>query len=63
MKHKSLFSCIKMSKEILTIGHIEIEKQNFTDLKVLFFKKSVDIEKLLVSRLLLVKRTISTLVP
>ena len=28
-----------MSKEILTIGDIEIEKQNFTDLKVLFFKK------------------------
>ena len=52
-----------MSKEILTIGHIEIEKQNFTDLKVIFFKKSVDIEKVLVSRLLLVKRTISTLVP
>ena len=52
-----------MSKEILTIGDIEIEKQNFTDLKVLFFKKNVDIEKVLVSRLLLVKRTISTLVP
>ena len=52
-----------MSKEILTIGDIEIAKQNFTDLKVLFLKKNVDIEKVLVSRLLLVKRTISTLVP
>ena len=50
-----------MSKEILTIGDIEIEKQNFTDLKVLFFKKNVDIEKVLVSRLLLVKRTIKVL--
>ena len=28
-----------MSKELLTIGHIVIEKQNFTDLKVLFFLK------------------------
>ena len=28
-----------MSKELLTIGHVVIEKQNFTDLKVLFFLK------------------------
>ena len=37
MKHKNLSSHIKMGKEILTFHHIEIEKINFTAIKVLFF--------------------------
>ena len=39
-KHKNLFSHIKMGKEILTLGDIEIEKNKFRD---------ADIEKVLVS--------------
>ena len=34
---------------ILTIGDIEIEKINFIIIKLLFFKKDVDIENVLVS--------------
>ena len=40
VKHKSLSSHIKMSKEILTFGEIEIKKKrNFTAIKVLIFRK------------------------
>ena len=39
-KHKNLLSHIKMGKEILTLGDIEIEKNKFRD---------ADIEKVLVS--------------
>ena len=38
-----------MDKETLTFGDIKIEKKFFTAIKVLFFKKDVDIEKVLVS--------------
>ena len=38
MKHKNSLSHIKLGKEILTFGDIEIEKKkNFTATKVLFF--------------------------
>ena len=36
MKHKSLLSRIKMGKEILTFGDIEIKKKNLL-IRVLFF--------------------------
>ena len=36
-KNKNLLSHIKMGKEILAFGDIEIDKINFTDMKVLFF--------------------------
>ena len=42
-----------MGKEILKKEHLAIlklKKINFTTIKVLFFKKDVDIEKVLVSR-------------
>ena len=38
-----------MGKEILAFDDIEIEENTFTTIKVLFFKKDVDIEKVLVS--------------
>ena len=38
-----------MGKEILTFGDTEIEKRKFTALRLLFFKKNVDIKKALVS--------------
>ena len=38
-----------MSKDILTFDNIEIENMKFTAMKVLFLKRHVDIEKLLVS--------------
>ena len=38
-----------MGKEILTFGDIEVEKNKFYNIKVLFFK-DVDIEKVLVSK-------------
>ena len=37
IQHKNLLSHIKMCKEILTFGEIEIEKKIFTALKVLSF--------------------------
>ena len=40
---------IKIGKEILTFGDIEIEKIIFTVIKVLFFLEDVDPEKVLVS--------------
>ena len=40
MKYENLFSNIKMGKEILTFGDIEIKKfENFTAMKVYFFQK------------------------
>ena len=40
MKYENLFSNIKMGKEILTFGDIEIKKfENFTAIKVYFFQK------------------------
>ena len=39
MKHKYLLSRIKMGKEILMFGDIEIEKNIFTVIRVLLFKK------------------------
>ena len=47
MKYENLFSNIKMGKEILTFGDIEIEK--FENFKSLFFSKDVDFEDILVS--------------
>ena len=38
-----------MGKEILMFRDIEIEKINFTAIRLLFFVKDVDIEKVLVS--------------
>ena len=37
MKHKNLLSHIKMGKEILTFGDIEIEKNKFYQIRLLFF--------------------------
>ena len=53
MKHKNSLLQIKMGDEILTFGDIEIEKINFTDIKALFFKKDVNIKKVLVSKKIL----------
>ena len=49
IKYKNLLSHIKIEKENLTFSDIEIEKINFTTIRLLFFKKDVDIEKVLVS--------------
>ena len=46
--HKSLLSYLKMGKEILTFGNIEIKKNKFYRNKSIFFKDE-DIEKILVS--------------
>ena len=48
-KKKNLLSHMKMSKEILTFGDIEIEKSKFYRHKTPIFLKDVDIEKVLVS--------------
>ena len=53
MKHKNSLLQIKMGNEILTFGDIEIEKINFTAIKALFFKKDVNIKKVLVSKKIL----------
>ena len=53
MKHKNSLLEIKMGDEILTFGDIEIEKINFTAIKALFFKKDVNIKKVLVSKKIL----------
>ena len=47
VKYENLFSNIKMGKEILTFGDIEIKK--FENFKSLFFSKDVDFEDILVS--------------
>ena len=51
MKHKNLLSYIKMGKEILTFGDIEIEKTKcyHNRTPIFFLKKYADIEKVLVS--------------
>ena len=49
IKYKNLLSHIKIEKENLTFSDIEIEKINFSTIRLLFFKKDVDIEKVLVS--------------
>ena len=49
IKYKNLLSHIKIEKENLTFSDIEIEKINFTTIRLLFFKKDVDMEKVLVS--------------
>ena len=46
---KNLVSHIKMGKESLTFGDLKIEEINFTAIKLLFFKKDVDIENALAS--------------
>ena len=43
IKHKKLLSHIKVSKEILTFGNIEIEKDNYYRNKTPIFLKDVDI--------------------
>ena len=53
MKHKNSLLQIKMGNEILTFGDIEIQKINFTAIKALFFKKDVNIKKVLVSKKIL----------
>ena len=49
MKYKKFLSHIKIDKEILTFGDIEIEKNKFYHHKSCIFYKDVDIEKVLVS--------------
>ena len=51
MKHKNLLSHIKMGKEILTFGDIEIEKTKCQHNRtpIFFKKKYADTEKVLVS--------------
>ena len=48
-KHKNLLSHIKVGKEILTLGDIEIEKNKFYSHKRPVPLRDVDIEKALVS--------------
>ena len=50
IKHKNLLSRIKMGKEILTFVYIEIERKKITAVRLQFFLKDVDIEKVLVSK-------------
>ena len=52
IKHKNLLPNIKMGKEILIFGDIEIEKKNINSRKS-YFLKDVDIEKVLVSNKIL----------
>ena len=47
---KNLFSHMKMGKEILTFGNIEIEKNKFYRHKTPIILGDVDIEKVLVSK-------------
>ena len=49
IKHKNVFSYIKMGKEILTFGNIEIEKKIFLPSYTSYFLGELDIEKVLVS--------------
>ena len=48
-KTKDLFSYIKLGKEMLTFGNVEIEKDEFYHHKGPVLLKNVDIEKVLVS--------------
>ena len=61
IKHKNLLSHIKIGKETLTFGEIEFEKNIFYYHKSPIFKTDVDIEKVLVSKFLLVKDFLNTL--
>ena len=45
IKHKNLLSDIKMGKNMLTFGDIEIERNNFYHHESPIFKKDVAIEK------------------
>ena len=59
--HKNLLSYLKMGKEILTFGNIEIKKNKFYHNKSIFFKDE-DIEKILVSnKISFGEKTIRTL--
>ena len=49
IKHKNLLARIKMGKQILTFGDIEIEKNKFHRNMTAVFFKDVDIEKKLAS--------------
>ena len=49
-KHKQFIFVLKMVKEILTFGNIEIEKNKFYRQKTLIFLEDVGIEKVLVSK-------------
>ena len=49
IKHKNLLSHIKLGKELLTFGNIEIEEDKFYHSKIPIFLVDVDIEKVLVS--------------
>ena len=44
-EHKNLLSDIKMGKEILTFGHIEIKKKNFYHHKIPIILGDKDIDK------------------
>ena len=49
MKYKKLLPHIKIDKEILKFGDIEIEKNQFYHNKTHIFLKDVELEKVLVS--------------
>ena len=61
--HENISITSKKGKEILKFDDIEIEKISFTAIKVLFFKKDVYIEKVLVSKKISYgeKKNVSTL--
>ena len=63
IKHKRLLSRIKMGKEILTFGDIEIEKDIFYFYKSPVLLREVNIERVLVSNKIPFgkKKTINTL--
>ena len=63
IKHKNLSSHIKLGKEMLMFGNIEIEKSKFYCNKTPVPSTDVDIEKVLVSNRILLgaKKTISAL--
>ena len=48
-KTQTMFLYVKMGKDILTFGNIEIEKYKFYHHKTPIFLRDVDIEKVLVS--------------
>ena len=49
IKQKNLLPCVKLGKEVLTFGDIEIEKNKFSCKKIPIFLKDADIKKVLVS--------------
>ena len=61
INHRNLYSHIKMGNQILTFEYIKIGKKILA-MKFLFFKKDVDIEKVLVSNMIsLVQKIVNTL--